>query len=223
MTFTQIMHVKVRDIWAKTHRHPFIAGIGTGELPKEVFIRYMKQDYIFLIEYSRLFALGVLKARDVQNMSAFSAILNETLHSEMELHRKYAREFAISIRDLEDSSPTPINLAYTGFMLNAGQNGSLAELAAALLPCMWSYWEIGNMLKEKYPGSDAHPLYGEWVTMYASEEFGKSAKWLINLLDSLADGQPKVEIENLTNLFITSSRFEYLFWDSVYKGDDWPV
>jgi thiaminase (transcriptional activator TenA) len=223
MTFTQTLHRNVQEIWAKTHHHPFITGIGTGELPEEAFIRYMKQDYIFLIEYSRLFALGVLKARDFQTMSEFSRILNETLHGEMELHRNYARKFGISCRDLEDSSPTPTNLAYTGYMLNAGQNGSLAELAAALLPCMWSYWEIGRMLKEKYPGSDAHPLYGEWVTMYASEEFGKVAQWLIKLLDSLADGKPMLELDILTDHFMTSSRFEYMFWDSVYKGDDWPV
>lgn len=223
MKFTQTLYEKVSEIWHRTHEHPFVAGLGKGDLPVESFIRYMKQDYVFLIDYSKLFALAAVKARNIDTMASFAKLLNETLHGEMELHRGYAAKFGITNQQLEETKPTPINLAYTRYMLNVAQNGSLEELISALLPCMWSYWEISKMLADKYPGASDHLLYGEWVSMYSSDEFGSLALWLINLLDELAEGKPERELAVLEEHFLTTSRFEYMFWDMVYKGGEWPV
>ena len=223
MKFSQIIYEKVSAVWQQTHQHPFVIGMGTGDLPVESFIRYMKQDYVFLIDYAKLFAFGSVKARDIETMAQFAKLLDETLNGEMDLHRQYAKRFGITNQQLADTKPTPINLAYTRYMLNVAQSGSLAELVSTLLPCMWSYWEIGKMLEEKFPGSPKHPLYGEWIKMYSSSEFGLLASWLISLLDELAAGMPERELQVITEHFLTTSRFEYMFWDMVYQGDDWPV
>jgi thiaminase/transcriptional activator TenA len=223
MKFSEILYEKVKDIWEKTHQHPFVTGMGKGDLPQESFIRYMKQDYVFLIDYSKLFALGAVKARDIETMAAFAKLLHETLNGEMELHRQYALMFGITNQQLEETKPTPMNLAYTRYMLNVANNGSLEELISALLPCMWSYWEIGKMLAEKYPGSTEHPLYGGWIKMYSSHEFGELATWLIDLLDRLTDGKSARELLILEEHFLTASRFEYMFWDMVFQGGEWPV
>ncbi len=223
MRFTQRLFEKVSEIWEKTHQHPFVVGIGTGELPVESFIRYMKQDYVFLIDYSKLFAAGAIKARDIETMAAFAKLLDETLHGEMDLHRQYAERLGITDQQLEDTKPMPINLAYTRYMLNVAQNGSLAELVSALLPCMWSYREISMMLATNYPGASEHLLYGEWVKMYSSNEFGSLTTWLIDLLDNLTSGKPERELAILEDHFLTTSRFEYMFWDMVYQGGEWPV
>ncbi|MCM3726970.1 thiaminase II [Neobacillus cucumis] len=223
MTFSERLFQKVSDIWEKTHQHPFVVGMGKGDLPVESFIRYMKQDYVFLIDYSKLFAFGTVKARDIETMAAFAKLLHETLHGEMDLHRQYAARFGITNEQLEETKPTPMNLAYTRYMLNVAQNGSLEELISALLPCMWSYWEIGKMLAKEYQGASNHYLYGEWVKMYSSEEFGALAQWLIDLLNQLTEGKPEWELNILEEHFLTTSRFEYMFWDMVYQGGEWPV
>ncbi|WCK54919.1 thiaminase II [Aneurinibacillus sp. Ricciae_BoGa-3] len=223
MKFTQVLYERVSDIWKQTHQHPFVTGMGDGTLPVESFIRYMKQDYVFLIDYAKLFALGSIKAGEVETMAAFSRLLHETLTGEMDLHRQYAARFGITSEQLEQTKPTPINLAYTRYMLSVAYNGSLAELVSALLPCMWSYWEIGKMLAADYPDSTRHALYGDWVRMYASEEFGTLSSWLIDLLDRLAEGKPQRELQLLEEHFLTTSRFEYMFWDMVYDGSDWPI
>jgi thiaminase/transcriptional activator TenA len=223
MDFSYRLYQKVKDIWGKTHQHPFIVEMGRGDLPVESFIRYMKQDYVFLIDYSKLFALGVVKANDIETMAAFARLLHETLHGEMDLHRRYSGRFGITYQQLEETKPAPINLAYTRYMLNVAQNGSLEELISALLPCMWSYWEIGKMLVETYPGSSDHPLYGEWIKMYSSSEFGSLATWLIDLLNKLADEKSERELAVLEEHFLTTSRFEYMFWDMVFDGGEWPV
>lgn len=192
-------------------------------MAQDAFALYMKQDYVFLIDYAKLFALGSMKARNLETMAWFAKLLHETLHGEMELHRQYAERLGISRIELEETKPAPANLAYTRYMLHVAHSGSQEELISALLPCMWSYREIGQHLAGQHPASLEHPFYGEWVKMYSSPEFGDLAQWLIEELDRLADGKPERELAVLEEHFVTTSRFEYMFWDMVYYGHGWPV
>lgn len=222
MTFSDRLFQKVKPIWEKNHQHPFVQGIGHGTLEKSKFRFYMVQDYLYLIDYSKLFALGAVKAHDVQTMGEFAKLLDSTLNVEMGLHRDYAKKFDISLEELESAKPSPTTLAYTHYMLHVSQNGTLAELVAALLPCMWSYWEIGKDLS-KIPGSTEHAFYGEWVKMYASDEFGQLSIWLIDLINKLAEGKSEAELNHLEEIFLNTSRFEYMFWDMSYNEDMWPT
>jgi thiaminase/transcriptional activator TenA len=107
-------------------------------------------------------------------------------------------------------------------MLEAAVHGSLAEGVAALLPCMWSYREIGREFAQA-PGALDHPLYREWILMYASEEFGELTDWCIGLMNELAEGLPERELAVLEQRFVVASKFEYLFWDMAWKEEEWPV
>lgn len=222
MKFTDRLFQNVQPIWNKNHSHPFVVGMGNGELPIESFAFYMKQDYVYLIDYAKLFAVGSMKAQDLETMGKFATLLEATLNGEMELHRRYAEKLGITRAELEATEPSPVTLAYTRYMLHIAQNGSLDELVSALLPCMWSYWEIGKHLAEKPVAAD-HPFYGEWIQMYSSPEFGELAQWLIGLMDRLAEGKPERELQVLEGHFITTSRYEYMFWDMAYKQEMWPI
>jgi thiaminase (transcriptional activator TenA) len=222
MKFSKRLHQKLQHIWRKNHSHPFVKGMGDGTLEQEKFRFYMIQDYLYLIDYSKLFALGAVKATNLEDMEKFSALLHATMNEEMSLHRQYAARFGISGEELENAEPSPITLAYTHYMLYSAQNGTLAELVAALLPCAWSYWEIGKELSE-IPGALDHELYGDWIEMYSSEEFGEHAQWCIDLLDKLADGKSEAELLQLEKIFLNTTRYEYMFWDMAYNKEMWPT
>jgi thiaminase/transcriptional activator TenA len=221
MKFSERLYEKLQPIWRQNHNHPFVEGMGGGTLEKEKFRFYMIQDYLYLIDYAKLFAIGAMKATDVQTMGKFAALLDSTLNEEMSLHREYAKKFEISEKELEKAQPSPTTLAYTHYMLHVGQSGTLAELVAALLPCMWSYWEIGKELSEK-PGAN-NEFYREWIEMYSSEEFGELATWCINLFDSLTEDKSEAELEKLEEIFLNTTRFEYMFWDMAYNEAMWPI
>ncbi|WP_078543674.1 thiaminase II [Litchfieldia alkalitelluris] len=221
MTFTERLLEKLEPVWKANHSHPFVVGMGNGTLDKESFRFYMIQDYLYLIDYAKLFALGAIKANDLATMGKFAALLNSTLNEEMELHRQYAKKFDITVEELESADPSPITLAYSHYMLHVAQNGALAELVAALLPCMWSYWEIGKELNE-IPGASDHEFYGEWISMYASDEFGSLAQWCISLMDELAAGKSEQELAKLEEIFLNTTRYEYMFWDMAYNKQMWP-
>ena len=222
MKFSERLYEKLQPIWRKNHAHPFVQGLGDGTLAKEKFRFFMIQDYLYLIDYAKLFALGAVKATNLETMGRFASLLNSTLNEEMSLHRQYAKKFGITEDELENATPSPTTLAYTHYMLHVGQNGTLAELVAALLPCTWSYWEIGKELNQ-IPGASEDELYGEWIKMYSSEEFGQLALWCIELLDNLTEELPEKELMRLEDIFLTTTRLEYMFWDMSFKLEMWPT
>ncbi|MED4403646.1 thiaminase II [Metabacillus fastidiosus] len=223
MKFTDRLRENILPVWRKNHSHPFVQGIGNGSLPHDKFRFYMVQDYLYLIDYSKIFALGVVKAgKDLETMGRFATLLDGTLNFEMDLHRKYAARFGISEEELESAKPSPIVLAYTHYMLTVSHNGTLADLVAALLPCAWSYWEIGKELNE-IPGASEHEFYGDWVKTYSSKEFGDIATWCIDLMNELAEGKSEKELANLEEIFLNTTRYEYMFWDMAYNGQMWPT
>lgn len=99
-------------------KHPFVKGIGKGTREKEKFIHYMKQDYVYLIEYLRVFAIGSAKANDLKTMAMFANLLHGKMNYEMDLHHEYARKFGISNEELEAAKPSASMTAYTSYMLS---------------------------------------------------------------------------------------------------------
>lgn len=223
MTFSERLFHNVQPIWNQNHQHPFVQGIGKGTLSKDLFKEYMKQDYVYLIQYAKLYAIGVQKANDLAAMTHFSHLLHNILHFEMNVHREYAGQFGITAEELEQTKPTPNNLAYTSYMLNVAQNGTLAELISCLLPCAWDYWEIGKLLKKQYGNELEHNPYKTWIETYSSDQFGSIARWLIQLLDEITIGKSEEELAILENHFQTTSKYEYLFWEMLISGQDWPL
>lgn len=222
MAFTQDLKVEGEFIWSKIRMHPFVQGLGDGSLPLNAFRFYMKQDYVFLIEYARVLALAVAKGGDLQTMGMFAELLNATLNQEMTLHRSYAEKFGISTEDLESTELAPTAHGYTRHLLEIGHSGGLPEVAVSLMPCQWGYAEIGAMLAREGDVTEANP-YVDWIRAYSSEDFQEISKWLCDLLDGLAGGLPCLQKKLLSEIFLTSSRYEYLFWNMSYKQETWAV
>jgi thiaminase/transcriptional activator TenA len=200
--------------------HPFVRGIGDGSLPPERFARYLRQDYLFLLEYARVLALAVAAAEEPGDMAALADLLHATLHGEMALHRRAAAELGITARELEETCPAPYTFAYTRHLLAVARAGSLGEIAAALLPCQWGYARIGRELRDAgLPGVRA---YDAWIAAYAGEEYQATARRLWELVDRLGEGMGSAERSRAARAFAASMACEYLFWDGCWTGADWP-
>jgi thiaminase/transcriptional activator TenA len=219
MTLSERLHQAAAPIWQKTLTHPFVTGLGNGTLPLENFRFYMCQDYVFLIEYSRLLALATAKAPDLDTMGHFANLLDATLNREMALHREFAAQCGISATALAATQAAPTTRAYTNHLVRIAALGNLAETVAALLPCQWGYCEIGQTLARRGKPATV-PFYAQWIDMYASSEFAALAAWLRELLDTLGS---TADEERLTEIFCTSARYEYLFWEMAYRLEHWLV
>ena len=220
--FTEIMRDQVSEIWELERRHPFVVELGAGDLPLEKFQWYMKQDYIFLIDFSRVIALTVAKADSLEDMSWFSRLLHETLNTEMALHISFCKDFGITETELLATKPAPTTVAYTNHMLKCAYTGGVVEAVATLLPCSWGYAEIGQALAAQ--GKPEHqPLYCRWIEMYSSTEFGELAEWLRSFMDRTVKGLDEDQLSKVQDIFLDSSRYEYLFWDAAYRMEGWSI
>lgn len=208
-------------VWQAQLEHPFLQGIADGTLAPERFSFYVRQDYLFLIEYARLLALGAARSPDLATMTRFSELTTEILTAEMELHRSFAAELGIAPAELEAELPSPTTQGYTDFLVRTAAHGDFAELAAALLPCMWGYAEIGQVLAGR--GRSPDDRYARWVDMYASPEFGELADWCRALVDRLGEALPEGGRPRLERAFLTSSRYELEFWEMAWNGERWRV
>lgn len=208
-------------IWEANSAHPFVQGIGDRTLPDERYRFYLAQDYVYLIDFSRFFAVAAAKAPGLGPMERFAKLLDETLHFEMDLHRSLCAEFGISRQELERTRPAPTCLAYSSYLLRVAYEGEATTLLAALLPCSWGYGEIGLRLKAKGLPPVAH--YAKWIETYASAEYQEVVGWLRTLFDEAAGevgGPPRIRLQDI---FDTSSRWEYLFWEMAWKLEQWPI
>jgi thiaminase/transcriptional activator TenA len=218
MELSDALLEKARPFREKVFGHPFVLGIGEGSLAVEKFRFYLRQDYLYLIEYCRVFGLAVAKAEDLADMARMATLLNATLGVEMELHRSYCEGFGISREALEQTSIAPITRAYTNHLLAVAWRGSLAEIAASLVPCQWDYWEIGRDLAER-GGLEENNPYRQWVAAYASPEYRELAEWLRSLLDRLGKGLGRSQLDRIEEVFLDSSRYELMFWDMAWQGE----
>lgn len=236
--FSDHLHDLAQPIWQAQHDHPFVRGIGDGTLDIDKFKLWVKQDYLFLIDYARILSIAADRAPDLDTRRRFAGLAHETTTVEMDLHRSYCAEFGISAEDLAHESKLPTTQAYTDFLVRTATDGEYHELIAALLPCMWGYCEIGQRLADGAPSPE--PRYAKWIEMYSSTEFADLAAWCRDLTDSIAAGLPpsahpepvegvpyeRSEPNTRTQMeraFITCSRYEWMFWDMAWRNESWPV
>jgi thiaminase/transcriptional activator TenA len=215
--FSAQLRRAAEPIWAAQHEHPFVRGVGDGTATLDGFARYVRQDYVFLVDYARLLALGAARAPDLETMRSFADLAQAILGEEMDLHRAFARELGISAADLEAEAPAPVTRAYTDFLLRTAALGSFAELAAALLPCMWGYAEVGARLAERAT-LPPDPRYARWIETYAASEFAALAAWCRGLVDRLAAEAGDAERERMRRAFLVSSEHELAIWDVGLGG-----
>ena len=218
MTFTTEIEPVVNPIYDAIFEHPMVQGIGDGTLAEDKFVYWVKQDYYYLIEYARVFALATASAPLVEDMGTWARLLDETIHTEMDLHRGYAAEFGISEAELDATKPSPTTRAYTDFLVRVASTGTLADTVAVLLPCMWGFNDTGQRLAAE--GVPDHEQYRAWIEMYSSEEFTELTEWCLAEMDEL---ETQENHDRLVDLIRTSARYEYLFWDAAWQQQTWPV
>jgi thiaminase (transcriptional activator TenA) len=192
--------------------HPTVRGITTGDLELGRFRAWLVQDYLFLLDYVRLFALAAARAPDTGTLGRLVDLAHSTFHEELSLHRGYAAEFGLGEADLDGAEKSPVCAAYTDFLLRTAATAEFAEVLAALLPCMWGYAELGRALAAA--GLPAEPRYRRWIETYADPEFAGLAAWCADLLDRAADGLPAARLAACERAFLTSLRHEHAFWDA---------
>jgi thiaminase/transcriptional activator TenA len=209
------------QLWERLHGHPFIRELAAGTLPPDAFRFYLEQNLQYLPEYARTIAAAAGKADDLATMRLFADDLRNILESEIPENEELLRRvIELGARDLGGAlAMAPANVAYTGFLVSTAVRGGPLEIMAAILPCTWSYGDIGARLA---PEVREHPVYAEWVRFFGSPDYGEIVAKMRSDFELLAAGASDATIRRLSELFTTSVRLERGFWDMAYGIVHWP-
>ena len=202
------------DEWANYCNHEFVQRIGDATLPEQSFRHYLEQDYLFLIHFSRAWALAVYKADTLADMRAATSTLNAIINYEMELHVKYCASWGLTEQEMELKNEARANMAYTRYVLERGLAGDVLDLHVALAPCVIGYAVIGkNLVNDPKTKLEGNP-YKDWIEMYSGEEFQNVAKAAVLNLDKLAASRMGAgRFESLVKTFRQATSLEIGFWD----------
>ncbi|MGH2342022.1 TenA family protein [Segnochrobactraceae bacterium EtOH-i3] len=199
--------------WTDYVTHPFTTGLGDGSLPVESFRHYLAQDYLFLAQVARAYALMILKAEDVADMRAAASDVDALLNRELDLHIRLSASWGVDEAALAATEESRATLAYTRFVLDVGHSGDLLDLQTVLAPCVIGYVEIAERLAA-LPGATApaNP-YAAWITDFSAPAYVAVAeKTRARLAATAARRLTPARRPRLQALFNQAVRLETDFW-----------
>ena len=216
--FADTLWAEIRPIYAKTIEHPFLKCLSDGSLPRRRFEFYLLQDAHYLRAFGQ--ALSVLAAKAPREEWAIT--LNEhaadALKTERRLHESILGTYGVTAGTMASAAIAPTNHAYTSHLLAAVHQRSFAAGLAAMLPCYWIYWEVGKELKKR---GSKNPDYHKWIDQYAGEEYGNVVRQVLDMMNAEAARLDPQSQRSARDLFVISSRYEYMFWDMAWREERW--
>lgn len=200
------------EIWKAYNNHPFVLGIQNGTLDKEKFRYYIIQDYLYLEDYAKTFAVGVAKAKSLKIANLFAKYI-AVMNGELDVHTGYLAKLGITQDEIHSTPRALDNLSYTSYMLRTAYEEGEAEIFAAILSCACSYEFIAKNIVKNNPNSVNDEFYGDWIRGYISDGYAEENVILLEELNRLTETYTEKQIQHLKDIFVACSRYELAFWE----------
>ena len=115
MKTTDKMLEATKELWKSYNEHPFVKGIQDGSLAKDKFKYYIMQDYLYLKEYAKVYAMALVKCENIEQMKFCQNSINGILEDESATHIWYLKNFGEKIEELEDYKIKEANENYSSY------------------------------------------------------------------------------------------------------------
>ncbi len=203
-----------REDWNAYTQHAFVQQLAQGTLAQPSYLHYLKQDFLFLKQYARAYALAIYKARTLADMRKALPSVHALLDSEIGHHVTYCGNWGLTESDLEAEPEDFGTVAYTRYVLDAGMAGDIVDLYAALAPCSIGYAEIGRNLAADINTKLVDNPFASWIELYSGDEFQQGvAQGTAHIDELLAEIDVNSQRgRNLIHVFRTATRMEIAFW-----------
>ena len=219
MNISERLHKDAEHVWGKIIEHPFVVELYKGSLPMDKFKTYILHDYSYLVNAIKNFSIIASRADSVDVMRETVEIAHLEATGEFQGYEDLLHTLGYTLDDAMHIEPFPVNLSYRSFLITTSSLNTSQEALVSVLPCFWSYRDIALYHKAAL-SSNANKIYVDWASVYLSREYAQLVEKLRALVDRICEGYP---YERLKPLFLTASRYEYMYWNAAYNLDSWPV
>jgi thiaminase/transcriptional activator TenA len=210
----------IEPTFAAILAHPFLTGLTDGSLDQDVFAHYVAQDVYYLRDYARALAIVAAKAPTLADTAMFARHSAEVFDVELELHTALLPQLGLDSAALGAAAVAPTTRAYTSYLLATAYGGTFADGLAAVLPCYWIYQRVGAALADR---GSADSRYQLWIDSYAGDEYAATVAEVLGVADRVGPELNPADAATARAHFVTTARYEWMFFDAAYRREDWPV
>ena len=207
---------KTEPIFQAIISHEFVKGLMDATLPKDTFGFYVNQDSLYLAEYKKALVTVGTKCHKADETQFFYESATGIITVEDALHKLFLEKQYLN------PTPSPTCELYNSYLARIVHNESVEVGAAAVLPCFTIYKEVGDYILAHQQNQGNNP-YQQWIDTYASDEFAEAVKQAISIVERYALSASDERLAKMQEVFIKTSQLEWMFWDSAFKQEQWPV
>lgn len=221
MSFSEELRQNAAIVWKALEEHPFVVQMASGTLPLNSFRFYIDQNLLYLTEYARALAIGVSGSANDAELVWFTKAVDNIVHVEIP-ENEVLRERVLTLGGTSHPhahTMAPATLAYTSYLLATAARTDSLGVMALILPCAWTYQDIAIANREN---AVDHPVYGEWLRFFSTDDYDAVVRSLRADMDSLAKGFTDERKRELSRIFTNGVRLEQAFWDMAIREEHWP-
>lgn len=201
----------VADVMPKIYQHPFNQALANGSLAIEKFIFYLRQDALYLADFSKALALTATRLPHDHQRALFTQLATDALKAERDLQVTLLKKYSTPMPNIHQQSPSCF--MYTNYLLRMASTSTAEEAVASLLPCFWVYQQVGQRaLAQKIP----HNPYQAWIDLYSSHEFNHSVDLMIATVNELSAQASLQCKQKMLSAFRLATLCEWQFWQGAY-------
>ncbi|HEX6338697.1 MAG TPA: TenA family protein [Jiangellaceae bacterium] len=217
MTWSDDAWRSAQPTYAQILEHPFVRELQAGTLDRDVFLRYLLDDARYLSGYARALAMIAGRLPETVDVAILARSAAGAVEAERAMHATLLGEHGIDIDG--PGEPSPTCRLYTASLIAAAAADPVEVALAGVLPCFRVYAEVGAAIASA--AAPDHP-YAAWIATYSDPEFAAITGEVEALADRLAKRAGAGVPERMDAAYALSTRLEWMFWDSAWRGERWP-
>ena len=220
MSFSEQAWARIEPVYQTILDMPFNQELAAGTLSRQRFIHYMLQDSHYLINFGKALAVTGARAPDPDAMIQFTHSAESCVVVERSLHEGFFKDFGIAPEQAAKVMPSATCSHYVSYLLATAHNAPYEVSIATLLPCFWIYGEVGKHLLAIAAVDNP---YQAWIDTYADEAFEEGIQKVIKITNEAASATTPLIKAQMFEAFERASILEWMFWDSAYRLEQWPL
>jgi len=216
MSWYEEVRAKTEPVFQEIVKHDFVKDLMAGTLSDDVFGFYVNQDTLYLSEYTKVLSIVGIKCYEADETQFYLESATGIIEVEKALHQVFLKKKYLN------PEPTPTCELYTSYMARIVANYGVEVGLAATLPCFSIYKEVGDYIIANQTNKESNK-YQDWIDTYAGEEFATSVAKAIEITNKYASTASPETLALMEEVFIKTSKLEWMFWDSAYKQEKWAL
>lgn len=223
-SFVEQCEEHAKRAWDAYRHHPWIEALARGELPVEKFVSFQVNDAPYIVDLHRSLALGVAKAPAGSSWAKAAATVLDDVWVLGEIQAKQDILTRLGVTEQLPISPDayiPAREAYANHLVRTALEGTIGDIASALLPCAMFTEVIGaRFAGVRIPGPAA---YQEWADIYVQRAVHRMAAEHAAMMEAEAVRTDAVGRERMMLRYLRSVQHQVDVFDAAWDLDvAWP-